>query len=515
MGPVLLLVLLGLSQAAPPGHEVMFLPGLTKQPAFRHFSGYLCAGPGQHLHYWFVEAQSNPQGSPLVLWLNGGPGCSSMEGFLKEHGPFTIQPDGVTLKYNDYAWNKLANILYLEAPAGVGFSYSEDKKYATNDTEASDPGCGGSCLQPAPAWAWGVLPPAGPSLGTGSPASCLTPARSCLQVARNNYLALKDFLRLFPEYSKNDLYLTGESYGGIYIPTLAEWVMQDPSLNLKGIAVGNGLSSYEINDNSLVYFAYYHGLLGTELWKDLQTFCCSQGKCNFHDSPSLNCTLKMEEMIQIVEESGLNIYNLYAPCDGGVPGSVRYEGDSIITHDLGNSFIRMPTRFSWRQNLLRMPVARNNVRMDPPCTNSTALRVYLNAPEVRKAIHISPDAPEWQVCSFEVNRSYKRLYMQMNDQYLKLLGATKYRILVYNGDVDMACNFLGDEWFVDSLCQKVQVARRPWLYTEGGVNQIGGFVKEFTNIAFLTIKGAGHMVPTDRPLAAFTMFSRFIKNEPY
>uniref|UniRef100_A0A8C0U8U9 Carboxypeptidase n=1 Tax=Cyanistes caeruleus TaxID=156563 RepID=A0A8C0U8U9_CYACU len=442
---------------------VTYLPGLSKQPSFRHFSGYLCAGPGKYLHYWFVEAQSNPQSSPLVLWLNGGPGCSSMEGFLKEHGPFLIQPDGVTLKYNEYAWNKIANILYVESPAGVGFSYSDDKKYATNDTE----------------------------------------------VAHNNYLALKDFLRLFPEYSKNDLFLTGESYGGVYIPTLAEWVMQDPSLNLKGIAVGNGLSSYEINDNSLVYFAYYHGLLGTELWKDLQEFCCSQGKCNFHDNSNLNCTLKMGEMIQIVEESGLNIYNLYAPCDGGVPGSMRYEGDYLITHDLGNSFIRMPLRFSWRQ------VSSGKVRMDPPCTNSTAPSMYLNSPEVRKALHISPEAPEWQVCSFDVNRSYKRLYMQMNEQYLKLLGTTKYRILVYNGDVDMACNFLGDEWFVDSLCQKVQVARRPWLYTENGENQIGGFVKEFTNIAFLTVKGAGHMVPTDRPLAAFTMFCRFIKNQPY
>ncbi|XP_041904753.1 lysosomal protective protein [Corvus kubaryi] len=471
MGPVLpsLLLLLGLGWAAPPDHEVTYLPGLSKQPSFRHFSGYLCAGSGKYLHYWFVEAQSNPQSSPLVLWLNGGPGCSSMEGFLKEHGPFLIQPDGVTLKYNEYTWNKIANILYVESPAGVGFSYSDDKKYGTNDTE----------------------------------------------VAHNNYLALKDFLRLFPEYSKNDLFLTGESYGGVYIPTLAEWVMQDPSLNLKGIAVGNGLSSYEINDNSLVYFAYYHGLLGTELWKDLQAFCCSQGKCNFHDNSNLNCTLKMGEMIQIVEESGLNIYNLYAPCDGGVPGSMRYEGDYLITHDLGNSFIRMPLRFSWRQNLFRMPVARKKVRMDPPCTNSTALSMYLNSPEVRKALHISPEAPEWQVCSFDVNRNYKRLYMQMNEQYLKLLGATKYRILVYNGDVDMACNFLGDEWFVDSLCQKVQVARRPWLYTENGENQIGGFVKEFTNIAFLTVKGAGHMVPTDRPLAAFTMFCRFIKNQPY
>lgn len=113
-------------------------------------------------------------------------------------------------------------MLYVESPAGVGFSYSEDKKYATNDTEASDPGCGegpASCL-PQPG-RLGVLP------------CCLTPVSSCLQVAHNNYLALKDFLRLFPEYSKNDLFLTGESYGGVYIPTLAEWVMQDPSLNLK------------------------------------------------------------------------------------------------------------------------------------------------------------------------------------------------------------------------------------------------------------------------------------------
>uniref|UniRef100_A0A8C9ELD9 Carboxypeptidase n=1 Tax=Pavo cristatus TaxID=9049 RepID=A0A8C9ELD9_PAVCR len=402
MLPLLCALLLGLgpAHAAPAGHEVTFLPGLPKQPSFRHFSGHLCIGPTQRLHYWFVEAQNNPQSSPLVLWLNGGPGCSSMEGFLKEHGPFLVQPDGVTLKYNDYAWNKIANMLYLESPAGVGFSYSEDKKYATNDTE----------------------------------------------VAHNNYLALKEFLRLFPEYSKNDLFLTGESYGGIYIPTLAEWVMQDPSLNLKGIAVGNGLSSYEINDNSLVYFAYYHGLLGTQLWKDLQAFCCSEGKCNFHDNSNLNCTLKVRE--------------LESPSPAAIPVSSS-------THS------------------------------------------------AEKALHISPDAPEWQVCSFEVNRSYKRLYMQMNDQYLKLLGAMKYRILVYNGDVDMACNFLGDEWFVDSLCQKVQVARRPWLYTEGGENQIGGFVKEFTNIAFLTVKGAGHMVPTDQPLAAFTMFSRFIKNEPY
>uniref|UniRef100_A0A8D0H220 Carboxypeptidase n=1 Tax=Sphenodon punctatus TaxID=8508 RepID=A0A8D0H220_SPHPU len=467
--PLLVLAACAGVRTAPADHEITYLPGLPKQPAFKQYSGYLDLRQGKHLHYWFVEAQSDPEKKPLVLWLNGGPGCSSITGFLTEHGPFTIQPDGKSLAYNVYAWNKLANMVYLESPAGVGYSYSDDKVYSTNDTE----------------------------------------------VAQNNYLALKEFLRLFPEHAKKDLYLTGESYAGIYIPMLAMLVMQDPDLNMKGLAVGNGLSCYETNDNSLVYFAYYHGLLGTRLWTDLQTYCCSKGKCNFHDPSNLNCTLSMMEMINIVDESGLNIYNLYAPCAGGVPGSYRYERDMLIAHDLGNSFIQHPQRASWRQNLVQLSVGKKGVRLDPPCTNSTAPSTYMNCPEVRKALHIRDLAPTWQMCSFEVNRNYKRLIKRVEDQYLKLLGPMKYRILVYNGDVDMACNFLGDEWFVDSLRQKVQVQRRPWLYKVEGEEQIGGFVKEFTNIAFLTIKGAGHMVPTDQPLAAFIMFSRFINQQPY
>ncbi|CAI5778655.1 lysosomal protective [Podarcis lilfordi] len=468
---LLLLLFCGAAQAAPAGHEVTYLPGLAKQPAFKHYSGYLDAESDKHLHYWFVEAQGNGAADkPLVLWLNGGPGCSSIAGLLTEHGPFTIQPDGATLGYNNYAWNKLAHILYLESPVGVGYSYSDSQDYRTNDTE----------------------------------------------VARVNYLALKEFLRLYPEYSSKDLFLTGESYGGIYIPTLAQWVMQDPSLNLKGIAVGNGLSSYETNDNSLVYFAYYHGLLGSRLWSDLQASCCSGGKCNFHDNKNLNCTLGMAEVIRIVDESGLNIYNLYAPCAGGVPGSYRYNDGMLVSYDLGNNFIRQPLRSSWREFLLTLPVASNKARLDPPCINTSSPTTYMNDPQVRKALHVKDNAPEWQMCSFPVSRGYKRIYMTMNDQYLKLLGTMKYRILIYNGDVDMACNFLGDEWFVDSLRQKVQVARRPWIYTdENGQDQIGGFVKEYTNISFLTVKGAGHMVPSDRPRPAFNMFQRFITGQPF
>uniref|UniRef100_A0AAA9T942 Carboxypeptidase n=1 Tax=Bos taurus TaxID=9913 RepID=A0AAA9T942_BOVIN len=281
--PVLLLLQLLLLACAPGGEgahdqdEIRFLPGLAKQPSFRQYSGYLKGSGSKRLHYWFVESQKDPKSSPVVLWLNGGPGCSSLDGLLTEHGPFLIQPDGVTLEYNPYSWNLIANVLYLESPAGVGFSYSDDKSYATNDTE----------------------------------------------VAQSNFEALKDFFCLFPEYKGNELFLTGESYAGIYIPTLAVLVMQDPSMNLQGLAVGNGLSSYEQNDNSLVYFAYYHGLLGNRLWSSLQTHCCSQNKCNFHDNKEPECVANLQEVSHIVASSGLNIYNLYAPCAGGVPSHVR------------------------------------------------------------------------------------------------------------------------------------------------------------------------------------------------
>lgn len=117
---------------------------------------------------------------------------------------------------------------------------------------------------------------------------------------------------------------------------------------LQGVAVGNGMSSYEMNDNSLVYFAYYHGLLGSHLWAELQTYCCSGGKCNFYDNQDQNCITSVSStcgppvsvgsvfgdrysvfpvqlgLVQdIVYSSGLNMYNLYASCPGGIRQRLR------------------------------------------------------------------------------------------------------------------------------------------------------------------------------------------------
>ncbi|XP_041375528.1 lysosomal protective protein-like [Gigantopelta aegis] len=472
---VLILVavaLIDVSVAAVAGDEIKMMPGLKKQPSFRQYSGYLKASGTKKLHYWFTESQNNPKIDPLVLWMNGGPGCSSVLGLLTENGPFRVMDDGKTVVYSETSWNKVANMLFLEAPVGVGFSYSDDKNYTTGDD----------------------------------------------QVAFDNHMALKDFFAKFYEYKDHEFYITGESYGGIYVPTLSSLVVDDKSINFKGFAVGNGLSNDEMNDNSLIYFAYYHGLIGDNLWKDLQKHCCSvcEPRCLFTENKKdIDCGKAIGEASKAVYGGDLNIYNLYAECAGGAVGLTAHFDESlqkVATSDFGWPFSSVESLHKDREMLKMMNPEK--LSLSPPCINSSNIVSYLNTDIVRKALHIPAVVQKWETCSAIVGMHYKRKYTDMSAQYGKVLKAG-IRGLVYNGDIDMACNFLGDEWFVDSLGLKMIAERKPWFFIQkDDTKQVAGYVKTFTNLTLVTVRGAGHMVPTDRAVPALKMFSHFLKNIP-
>ncbi|XP_071092311.1 lysosomal protective protein-like [Haliotis cracherodii] len=461
------------ARAAVPEDEITQLPGLSQPPSWKQYSGYLKASGTRKLHYWFVESQSStPKTDPVVLWLNGGPGCSSLLGLLTENGPFRVATDGKTVQYNPHSWNAIANMLFLEAPAGVGFSYSDDRNYTTDDNE----------------------------------------------VAYNNYLALKDFFMKYPEYKTNDFYITGESYGGIYVPTLSAIVVDDQDINFKGFAVGNGVTDAIMLDNSIIYFAYYHGLTGDNTWNNLMTYCCKgqEGRCNFYSKSSnnTNCKKALFETFTALYSSGLNVYNLYGECVNTATG-LTYD---VITGTYTSS------NFGWFlphspqvQEEIRVmkSLPSEKLRMAPPCLNETNVLVYLSQSEVRRALHIPDSVQRWDSCSGPVSQGYKTTYRTVKEQYLKVLDAKK-RVLVYNGDVDMACNFLGDEWFVDSLELKSVQFRKPWYYTAADMTkQVGGFARGFENLVYVTVRGSGHMVPSDKPEPALVMFTNFIKNNPF
>ncbi|XP_023932052.1 lysosomal protective protein-like [Lingula anatina] len=451
---------LGLVVCAPREDEVKYLPGLNKQPYFKHYSGYLNATGTRMLHYWFVESANSPATDPVVLWLNGGPGCSSLDGMLSEHGPFHVSEDGKSISLNKYAWNNVANVLYMEAPAGVGFSYSLDKNYTTDDD----------------------------------------------QVSMDNFIALHHFFVKFPEYKTNEFYVTGESYGGIYVPTLSLRLAEDlGSFNFKGFAVGNGLSSDFMNDNSLMSFLYYHGIVGEKLWRQLISTCChgNETGCDIVSRTLVDpsCENLANSVLGVITMTGLNMYNLYAPCAPPPKNKLASRGAKARTDSLKHYF----------------RLFRNKVGEVPPCIDVTGSTVYLNTKEVRQALHIPDQLPPWEICSGAVGGNYKRLYNNMTYQYQKILSMAHLRAMVYNGDVDMACNFLGDEWFVNSLNLPVVTERKAWFFTDlkYKVKQVAGFVKQYKQLSLVTVRGAGHMVPQDKPIQALEMFTNFIQNRPF
>ena len=107
--------------AVRPKDQVLGLPECNNLPT-PWFSGYLTATPTKKLHYVFVTSKSDPQNDPGVVWFNGGPGCSSLLALFQENGPFVIDDGEFYIKNNPYPWNERANMLYIESPAGVGFS---------------------------------------------------------------------------------------------------------------------------------------------------------------------------------------------------------------------------------------------------------------------------------------------------------------------------------------------------------------------------------------------------------
>jgi carboxypeptidase C (cathepsin A) len=80
---------------------------------------------GKGLHYVFIESLSKPSSDPILIWFNGGPGCSSLLGMFEENGPYIIDDGETMIKPNPYPWNQEANLLYIESPAGVGFSFGQ------------------------------------------------------------------------------------------------------------------------------------------------------------------------------------------------------------------------------------------------------------------------------------------------------------------------------------------------------------------------------------------------------
>ena len=135
---VSILGLATLSSALRPQDLVLGLPDCDRLNS-DWFSGFLNVNENKSLHYVFVTSLYDPVNDPVLVWFNGGPGCSSLLALFQEHGPYVIDDGEYQIKRNPEPWNKKANVLYIESPAGIGFSFAKNipDDYNQNDMSQS------------------------------------------------------------------------------------------------------------------------------------------------------------------------------------------------------------------------------------------------------------------------------------------------------------------------------------------------------------------------------------------
>lgn len=437
-----LMLLICTKLAKVAADKITSLPG---QPHvdFQQYAGYITVDEHQQrkLFYYFVQAETNSASKPLVIWLNGGPGCSSVgAGAFTENGPF--KPNGDGLLKNDYSWNKEANMLYLESPAGVGFSYSANKSYynLVNDE----------------------------------------------MTVRDNLAFLQNWLAKFPEYKKRDIFLTGESYAGHYVPQFANAILQSSlKLNLKGIAIGNPLLEFNTDFNSRGEYFWSHGLISDSTYELLQK------TCNYSQ----------------IRRQGQKGY-LTPPC---------FLVNSHISSEIGRFIdyydvtldVCLPSISQQAYVLTSMNDQKVDVCQEDKTTN------YLNRKDVQKALNAQlVGVTQWKLCSTVVKYDMDNLEVPT----LPLLGTlTKagVRVLVYSGDQDSVIPLIGTRLNVNNLAKELglntTVPYKSWLQDK----QVGGWTQVYGDIlTFATIRGAAHEAPYSQPARSLALFSSFLKGKP-
>ncbi|EES10676.1 hypothetical protein BDA96_06G064600 [Sorghum bicolor] len=436
------------AQAAAAEDKISALPG---QPpvGFAQYSGYIPvdAAGKRSLFYYFAEAEADPAAKPLVLWLNGGPGCSSVGvGAFSENGPF--RPSGNALTRNEYSWNKEANMLYLESPAGVGFSYSTD-----------------------PAFYEGV----GDSM-----------------TARDNLKFLQGWFAKFPQYKGRDLYITGESYAGHYVPQLAQRMVEfnkkEKLFNLKGIALGNPVLEFSTDFNSRAEFFWSHGLISDSTYNIFTTVCNYSRYVSeyYHGSLSTACDRVMS---QVTRETS------------------RFVDKYDVTLDVCISSVLM-------QSQILAP--QQGSRELDVCVEDETMN-YLNRKDVQQAMHarLTDGVQRWTVCSSVLE--YKQLDLQIPT--VNIVGAlvkSGIPVLVYSGDQDSVIPLTGSRTLVSRLAGRLRLNTtaapyRAWFQGK----QVGGWTQVFGGgaLSFATVRGASHEAPFSQPERSLGLFRAFLAGQ--
>ncbi|KAK2976939.1 hypothetical protein RJ640_018622, partial [Escallonia rubra] len=333
-----LLLLFALFHVVASQSIIQTLPGYPGILPIKLETGYVSVGEVDEvqLFYYFVESERNPVKDPLVLWLTGGPGCSAFSGLVYEIGPLmfdvpAFNGSSPSFFLNPYSWTKIANIIFLDAPVGTGFSYATTSEgYYSSDTKS----------------------------------------------AKDTYTFLRKWLLEHQRFIENPLYIAGDSYSGILVPMIvleisnasvlimiilaANEVGYMPRMSLQGYMLGNPGTDIHMDENARVAYAHRVGLISDEYYQSAKRSC--RGEYVSPDPNNAECIY----YLQLIKEctGRVNIAQILEPQCSTSWGK-RYDDYS--------KDILMPSQQEERW-----------CRYD----NYVTCYVWANDPTVREALHI-------------------------------------------------------------------------------------------------------------------------------
>ncbi|GAA5815666.1 hypothetical protein MFLAVUS_009179 [Mucor flavus] len=415
------------------------------------YSGYIDKhDTDDHFFFYFFESRTDPSTDPTVLWLNGGPGCSSMMGLWMELGPCQVNSFGNDTIRNPYSWNTAANVVFLDQPVNVGYSYGETKVKSTQES------------------------------------------------ARDVYAFLQLFLSEYTQYASNPFHISGESYGGHYLPAISTEIIRNNNkltekdegsavkINFQSVLIGNGWTDPRTQFEHYETFACANDSVYKPLFNEAT--CAnmknSYPRCKklmdtcYNHPNSFTCipaTLYCEKtQAGPFDKTGLNPYDIRKEC----------EGDSGLCYSLIES-----------------------------------IEKYANDEDVRENLGVDERAGKYAGCSDSVGYRFYQTGDGAKDfsSHVAETLDSGVRVILYVGDMDWICNWVGNlEWSKKMEWSGKEgynaAVDEKWYSDLTGKH--AGDVRSFNNLTFLRIFDAGHMVPYDQPENALDFFNKWLSDLP-
>ncbi|CAN8293387.1 unnamed protein product [Cochlearia groenlandica] len=397
-------------------------PPLFPDEALPTKSGYLPVkpAPDSSMFYVFYEAQkpTTPLAdTPLLIWLQGGPGCSSMIGNFYELGPWRVVTRARELKRNPGAWNRLFGLLFVDNPIGVGFSIAALKQ---------------------------DIP------------------RNQRQVAEHLYAALTEFIEQNQGFENRPVYITGESYAGKYVPAIGYYILKEKpngKVNLKGLAIGNGLTDPLTQIKTHAVNAYYSGLVNAKQRDELEK------------GQEISVSLVKSHKWREAAEARTDLLTLLS-------------------------------------NMTGLATLYNTARTSPYRTDLVV--DLLNEREAKLVLGVN-ETVRFEECSYEVEEVMREDVMK-SVKFMVEYEVERTKVLLYQGMLDLRDGVVSTEEWIKTMnwpgLEMFSTAERSvWKDDD---DDVAGYVQRWGNLTHVAVSGAGHFVPTDKSVNSRDMIEGWV-----